>query len=364
MKKLLIWQKIALTIIISAILLSCEIDENSSRLLVKSSGKPGEIILLMDSVQWQGSLGDVMRKTLHDDLPGVSRPESLFTVRYIEPTLFNSVLNKASNIIFVATMDSKTEGGKTVRNFLTKNYIQDNPDRFIVSQKDIYASGQEVLYLFSNTEEELVERISNNKDLIQDFFNNKENERLLYSLYVSKEEKSVSNYMTKKYGYSLRVPNGYRIEADDSAFFWIRSVGEIDKNIFVTYRDYTDDMIFENHNLIGLRDSITLNNIFEDPENPETYTKVDTMNIETEFITTKLYGQYAKRIRGIWQSNTKTLGGSFISYIFVDKETNRLYYLDGFVVSPGKSKREPLRELDVILKTFKTPDKKQTDNNT
>jgi len=42
-----------------------------------------------------------------------------------------------------------------------------------------------------------------------------------------------------------------------------------------------------------------------------------------------------------------------VSYIFVDQSTNRLYYLDGFVVSPGKNKRESLRELDVILKTFK-----------
>lgn len=346
--------KYAYVLLFTVVFFSCTID-NSNRLLVKASGTPGEIILVMDSTQWQGELGKAIREALLAYLPGVSRPERLFIIRYIEPTLFNSVLNKARNLIFVATLDSKTLGGLTVRNFMTKNYIQDNPDKFIISQKDIYASGQDAIYLFSATAAELTERIINNKATLVNFFNQKESERLLYSLYVANEEKSVSNYMTNNYGFSLRIPNGYRIEANDSAFIWLRSVGEIDKNVFITYRDYTTDKIFKNGNLIGLRDSITLHNVFEDPADLDSYIRVDTLNIETEFITTKFYGQYAKRIRGIWMANNLTLGGSFISYIFVDEKTNRLYYLDGFVVSPGRAKREPLRELEVILKTFQTP---------
>ncbi len=326
--------------------------------MVNASGKPGEIILVIDSLQWQGELGDALRETLEADLPGVARPEKLFTVRYIEPTLFNSVLNKARNVIFVATLDSKTQGGTTVRNFMTKNYIQEHPDKFIISQKDIYAAGQDVLYLFSATEKDLAEKIRNNKATIQNFFNQKENERLFKALYKAKEEKAVGEYTRKTYGFSLRVPNGYRIEAHDSAFFWIRNVGEIDKNIFVAYRDYTSEDIFKNHNLIGLRDSITRYNIFEDPADPDTYMRVDTLHIETMYTTTKFQGQYAKHIRGIWQTGIN-LGGSFISYVFVDPGTNRLYYLDGFVASPGRKKREALRELEVILKTFSTAEKKE-----
>jgi Domain of unknown function (DUF4837) len=330
-------------------------EEGDNRLLVKASGTPGEIILVMDSVQWKGELGEAMRKTLEAYVPGVSRPEELFTVRYIEPTLFNSVLNKAQNLIFVATLDSKTRGGQTVRNFLSKNYISDHPDDFILSQKDIFASGQDALYLFSATTKGLAKRINNNKSVIRNFFNQKENDRLFRSLYAAREEKAVSGYMSKTHGFSVRVPTGYRIEADDQAFFWLRNVGQIDKNIFISYRDYTSEKIFKNSNLIGLRDSITFNNIFEDPEDSDSYVKVDTMNLETEYVTTRINGQYAKRIRGIWKANNLTIGGSFISYVFVDSTTNRLYYIDGFVIAPGKKKREAMRELDVILRTFQTP---------
>jgi len=355
MKYLSSISKFFIIILFSLVVFSCEFDENSNRLLVKASGTPGEIILVMDSSQWKGELGDALRETLLAYVPGVARPEKLFIVRHIEPTLFNSVLNKARNLIFVATLDSKTAGGVTVRNFMTKNYIQENPDKFIISQKDIYASGQDAIYLFSATAEELTERILNNKATLVNFFNKKENERLMHSLYVSNEEKSVSSYLSKNYGFSVRVPNGYRIEVDDSAFVWLRSVGEIDKNVFISYRDYTDDKIFKNSNLIGLRDSLTKNNVFDDPADLDSYIRADTIHLETEFITTKFYGQYAKRIRGIWMANNLTIGGSFVSYAFVDQETNRLYYLDGFVVSPGKKKRETLRELEVILKTFQTP---------
>ena len=364
MKHLSTIPKFFAIILFSIVIYSCDIDENSNRLLVKASGTPGEIILVMDSTQWKGELGKAIRETLLAYLPGVARPEKLFVIRYIEPTLFNSVLNKARNLIFVATLDSKTIGGQTVRNFMTNNYIQDNPDKFIISQKDIYASGQDAIYLFSATAAELTEKILNNKSTLVNFFNSKESERLMYSLYVSNEEKAVSNYMAKNYGFSIRVPNGYRIEANDSAFIWLRSVGEIDKNIFVSYRDYTSDEIFKNSNLIGLRDSLTKRNVFEDPADMDSYIRADTTNLETEFITTKFYGQYAKRIRGIWMANNLTIGGSFVSYIFVDESTNRLYYLDGFVVSPGRNKRESLRELEVIIKTFQSPKEELKDQST
>jgi hypothetical protein len=334
--------------------ISCEFDDSGERLLVKASGRPGEILVIMDSVQWQGKLGEAIRATLNQDLIGVSRPEKLFTVRYIEPTLFNSVLNKARNLVFVATLDSETRGGQTVRNFLTKNYIQDNPDKFIISQKDIYASGQDALYLFSAKADDLAEKINNNKATMVNFFNKKEKERLLHNLFVAKEQKSVSDFMRRDYDCSVRVPNGYQIAANEPGFVWLRSVGETDKNVFVSFREYTSEDVFKNSNLIGLRDSITRVHVFEDPENDNSYTKVDTANIDTEFITTKFNGNYAKRIRGIWKANNLTIGGSFVSYVFVDEETNRLYYLDGFVIRPGKNKREALRELDVILSTFTT----------
>ena len=48
------------------------------------------------------------------------------------------------------------------------------------------------------------------------------------------------------------------------------------------------------------------------------------------------------------------MGGPFISYVLVDEELDRVYYLDGFVYSPSKDQREFIRELETILRTFRT----------
>ena len=201
-------------------MLACSGGDFDQRLLTKAAGRPGEVILVMDSVQWKGELGDAMRKTLNVEVPGLGRPEPLFMVRYIEPTLFNSVLNKTKNVILVATMDSKTKGGSIVRNFMSPNYIQENPDKFVISQKDIYASNQEVLYLFSTTEAELANKVNANKSLIRNFFNQREKERLVQSMYVAKERTGFSTKMREEHNFDLRIPNGYRLEANDPNFIW------------------------------------------------------------------------------------------------------------------------------------------------
>ena len=46
------------------------------------------------------------------------------------------------------------------------------------------------------------------------------------------------------------------------------------------------------------------------------------------------------------------MGGPFVSYAMVDESTNRLYYIEAFLYSPGKPQRDLMRQLEVILKTF------------
>jgi hypothetical protein len=48
------------------------------------------------------------------------------------------------------------------------------------------------------------------------------------------------------------------------------------------------------------------------------------------------------------------MGGPFISYSLVDEELNRIYYIEGFLYSPGKAQRDLVRELETILSTFQT----------
>ena len=156
----------------------------------------------------------------------------------------------------------------------------------------------------------------------------------------------------------MRIPNGYRLEDNVPGFVWLRSPGttqgSIDKNIFVTYKPYESEISFTKKAIIDWRNEITKERIFEDPDQPNSYMETDTINLGVEYTSLELGGNYSKEIRGIWKTHNLGIGGPYISYVVLDQETNQLFYLDGFVVSPGKPKRESMRELETILSTFKT----------
>lgn len=338
--------------------ISCSVDGVNERLLVNASGRPGELFVVMDSVQWKGELGEVIRNELIANVPGLATDEPYFTVRYIEPTKFNSVLNKTKNIVFVATLDSKTKGGETVRGYITSQYIKDNPNKFIISQKDLYAKGQTVLYLFSNTAEKLSNELNQNQGVLRNFFVKVERERLEHSLYAAKEKTGINNTLLKKHGFYMRIPNGYRIEDDVPGFVWLRSPGvtdgSFDKNIFVAYRPYTSEASFDEKEIIAWRNAITKEHVFEDPDSPASYMETDTVNVPVVYNSVKVNGNFAKEIRGIWRTHNYSVGGPYVGYIVLDEESNQLFYMDGFVVAPGEPKRDAINELDAILNTFKT----------
>ena len=56
--------------------------------------------------------------------------------------------------------------------------------------------------------------------------------------------------------------------------------------------------------------------------------------------------------RGLWKLKNNIMGGPFVSYVMASKDRKSIFYIEGFVAAPGKDKRELIRELEVILKTF------------
>ena len=58
--------------------------------------------------------------------------------------------------------------------------------------------------------------------------------------------------------------------------------------------------------------------------------------------------------RGIWEVKNQFMGGPFISYIAShQKNPEELYILEGFVYSPGTTKRDYIFELEAVFKSIK-----------
>ncbi len=342
-------------------LASCDFEKTAKMQsnLPQANGKSGEIIVVMDSTQWEGNVGKEIRSTFAGIVPYLPRKEPLFFLNHIDPLSFKSILKLQKNIIIVTILGDISKGNRRLKSHFTEKslkMIQDDPTIFMFPKKDEFAKGQEILHLFGESEELLVENISSNKKRLQKIFEDIEDRRFYKSLYTAKGEKGISNYIKKKLGCELKVPLGYNIAIEDDNFIWLRYLSpDIDKNIFVSWVDYTSEDIFTLDGLLKLRTEITKPYILYKPENPESYllTEVDNFNVFRNELNFK--GHFAVEVRGLWKVNKYYMGGPFISYAMVDESTNRLYYIEGFLYSPGKPQRDLMRELRTIIKTFKVP---------
>ena len=63
----------------------------------------------------------------------------------------------------------------------------------------------------------------------------------------------------------------------------------------------------------------------------------------------------AWRARGIWETVDKkeAKGGPFQSYVFYDKNLDKTYHLNYLIHHPGKDKSIYMRQMDMIVKSFK-----------
>ncbi|WKN32279.1 DUF4837 family protein [Porifericola rhodea] len=329
---------------------------SSTDTLPTARGAAGEVVLVMDSALWHGDLGDELRQTFLKAMPGLPQPEPYFSVRYVDPFKLNKVLKNAKNMLFVATLDNESMAGKKMKSYFTQSSvsrIEEDPNLFQFSKKNQFAKGQEVLFLFGTSEDALIDNLKNNREEVRNHFHEVEINRLRQNLYKANERKTVNRYLLEEYEFYLKVPYGYeqvpRKDADN--FVWIRNLGdEVDKSIIVAYKDYTSEEAFKPESIMEFREQIAKQYLADDST---THMTVQSL-APIEHDTVNFNGKYAIETRGLWKLTNNSMGGPFLSYTFVDEDSGRLYYIEGFVYSPSKQKRPFIREIEAILNTFKT----------
>jgi len=329
--------------------------EKNSEYLPKATGKPGEIVLIVDSVQWKGRLGSELKKIFRAEVPGLPQDEPMFNVIWVHPEKNLRLLTQLKNLVYVFTLDQKTKGSKVlIQGFgpetITK--IQRDTSFYLSTVKDEYAKGQEVMYLFGDTEENLILHLKKNGKQIIDYFNDLEKQRLATSLFKSTQ--GVTATLRREQKIEIKIPGGYRLADKQSDFVWLRQIDpDKDKDIFITWKPYESEYQLLPDSIIAWRDATAKKYLFEDPENPISYLVTETEDADVWAKQVNFNKHFAMEIRGLWRTNNRTMGGPFLGYAIADQPQGLLYYIEGFAFAPGKDKREFMRELETILWSFK-----------
>lgn len=337
---------------------SCQEARNQMKEDLKPTarGEVGEIILIMDSTQWAGPLGEQVKSMYRAPMPGLPQAEPMFDISKVNPLKINDVFRSSTNMIFVMTLDSQTGQSERIKEYFTNKslkMIQSDSSLFMAVHRDEFAKGQIVLYLFSQTEDLLIKKMEENRDQLIGIFENSAIENTKDKLFKSKEI-ALMKALKEDFGFEISIPYGWDLAKQNKNFVWLRRLEPtFEQDIFIHSDLYTDQSIFEN--IGAYRDRIT-ETFLRDSEKPDKYITrqlQEYVPMETKQISFK--GRFAIEARGLWKISDNSGGGPFVSYTIVDEGNQRVYYIEGYVYSPGTNKKNLVREVNAILSTFSLP---------
>lgn len=325
-----------------------------AEMLPNSRGEADEIILVVDSTQWVDSqLGSELKKTFLTPMLGLPQDESLFNVSKVSPKRLNSVLKSAKNMVFVMTLDSKTSDSKVLQKYFTDqslNQIKRDTSIFMRLQKNLFARDQTALFLFSSSEDLLAKKINYNRSQIREIFEASARSTIQAKLFNS-TRKQLEKRVVENHNVSITIPYGWERARDVKNFFWLRLMdAQTEQSLFVYYEPYTDQSVF--NNIDKFRDKITRRFLYDGENSSVHIERQPQIPVFTERVN--FNGNFAVEARGLWRISDISRGGPFVSYTIVDEKAGLIYYVEGYVDSPGTPKKNLIRELEAILSTFKT----------
>ncbi|AMQ57691.1 DUF4837 family protein [Algoriphagus sanaruensis] len=348
--------RILIILAIPVWLFSCSQDakDRMSSTLPKARGSIGEIVLVIDSTKWAGPVGEELRGIFESDLPGMFRSEPMFKIHRVDPRAMTRMLKMYTNLIYVTTFDDRSGGSQVIN----AQFSKESKDRaaadsslYSLRMEDEYARGQEVLYLFGNTEEELIQNLKKNGDRLQNLFEVRERGRLEKAL-LARKNAAAQNEARKNLGIEINPPVSYQIAKSEDNFLWLRQPSPTERRPDISLFFYETDYLSEEQtfpeNILKLRDSITAEHIFGDPEDPTSFVTSEKQ-IPPAFRNMVINDNFTVEIRGTWKTNNISMGGTFVGYLMVDQEKGKLYYMEGFVYYPNEVHRDALREIQTIL---------------
>jgi hypothetical protein len=340
---------------------SCKRNEQNrekNTLSIESRGGFHEIVVVADSLTWTGRPGEALREALYDIIPGLPQPENRFKLIHIYPSALQSFLKLHHNVLFLTSFDNKsTENRRNLARLKpeTIEAAKKDPTQFMSLSKNLYANGQQALFVYSPTQEQLANNIRQYQNRLRQHFHDLERERVGTKMYSAQENKKLGKFITNHHPFALRVPMAYKLVKNEENFIWLRFLEQrVDKSIFIVRLPYNNPKVFELEQFVSLRDSLGFQ-YFNDGKRailPDSYIITENDNMEVEATKLNFNGLYAVEYRGLWLLKNQSRGGPFLGYLMVDKSNKELYYIEGFIDAPGEDKRAHIVELETIIRTF------------
>ena len=329
----------------------------------RAVGPEGNLTVIIDSVRWNGPVGESIREALGGSIATLPAPEPMFNVTrgVLSSNQAFEVIKKQKNVVVVAPLSDTTTVAQLVSSSLdeeARELIRSGTSAFI-PREDLWSRDQLVAYVTAATPEELTGAINERQDDLQYAFNKKTRERLHIEMFEKGRQFDLEQQLADRYNFAVNVQHDYLVAEDTTNFVLLRRIisSESWRSLFIYFEDNANPNQLTPEWIYSKRDSIA--ELYMQG-NVIGFAQIDRRRpLQTENID--FLGKYGFETRGLWHMVARSgegyeplgMGGPFLTYAFYDEESGRNYIIDGMVFAPNYPKREFLRQMEVIAYTFR-----------
>lgn len=295
--------------------------------LPSTTGKAGELVVVMEDRFWDNTTGDTVFKTLTEAVYGLPQPEPILDAVHIRSEAFTKIFQTHRNILLVNI-------GETHKPIIEVKY-------------DVWSAPQIVIEITAPDTAVFLRIFHANSRRIVGHFVQKEEERNRNS-YGKQLESSVADELKTTFGLKLPIPKGFHVISRAKDFLWVRyDTKDVNQSILIYSEPYSRQNTFTNEGMIEVMDLFLKEHVPGAAK--DSYMKT-FLEYPPRITETSIANVYATELRGLWHVQGDIMGGPFVCYAMLDEPNRRVIYLHGFVFAPAKEKRNLMWQLQSILK--------------
>lgn len=294
-----------------------------------STGKAGEMILVIDTNYWTKEAREAIYKVLEQPQPAINQIQPMFDVLQYSTKDFTASFTNHRNIV-----QFDYNPNLTINQYEIKRNPYTSPQIQVVLRGNNCDS---LLSLFLQHQDEIIQALYDN-----DIARLQNAQRKLNNPALEKKIKD-------KFGISMTIPTDWFVGREEDDFLWLCFRTPKNDRFIMIYRNNAYNLTKEN--IVLRRDSITKAYIQGAVQGAyPIVADIEGFPLAKEY---KLHYHNGMELRGLWASVRDKMGGPFYSYTMKSEDGTTCITVDGFVYAPQEEKRDYLREVEAIVKSIK-----------
>lgn len=309
-------------------LFSCKDKGGSRAMQTAVSGATNEIMVILPKEQWDGPVGDTLKKFFEQDQFGLPQSEPIFDLINLPPSSFDKNVKSHRNVLIIS-ISSKVDSAS------------------MTFHESAWARSQKLFKITAPNLEEFYKIFDANKEKIMSVFLKAERDRLI-GVYKKAASSKIFNLFKNKYDMLLYCPGDYVLNKDTNNFVWISAETKVDSRGIIFFEEKYEDESQLNYQIVLDKVNEELKKYIPADRDSswmalDMVTPMTAANYNYEGI------HYALLVKGLWVAENDFMGGPFILNVVLDQKNNCIIYMLGYVYAPDGKKRNMLRQVEAIL---------------